>query len=118
MQLLAYLGSEGNNEGFSEGLKLIKGNVENLKKLGSKSILPHIGWNSVKIQKPAPIVKNIPNNTDFYFVHSYAFTNIKKEYVIAETNYGIDFPVIIQYQNVLGTQFHPEKSSKAVVKKL
>ena len=113
MQLLAYLGSEGNNEGFSEGLKLIKGNVENLKKLGSKSILPHIGWNSVKIQKPAPIVKNIPNNTDFYFVHSYAFTNIKKEYVIAETNYGIDFPVIIQYQNVLGTQFHPEKSSKA-----
>ena len=75
--------------------------------------MPHIGWNSIKIKKPSPIIKNIPDKTDFYFVHSYAFTNIKKEHIIAETNYDIDFPVIIQYQNVWGTQFHPEKSSKA-----
>ena len=113
MQLLAHFGSEGNKSNFSEGLKLIEGNVESLRKLGTKLILPHIGWNSIKIKKPSPIIKNIPEKTDFYFVHSYAFTNIKKEYIIAETKYDIDFPVIIQYQNVWGTQFHPEKSSKA-----
>ena len=113
MQLLAYLGTEGNKNNFSEGLKLIQGEVVNLKKLGSKSILPHIGWNNIKIKNTSPIIKNIPDNTDFYFVHSYAYSNIKKEYIIAETNYGINFPVIIQNKNVWGTQFHPEKSSKA-----
>ncbi len=113
MQLLAYLGTEGNKNNFSEGLKLIQGEVVNLKKLGSKSILPHIGWNNIKIKNTSPIIKNIPDNTDFYFVHSYAYSNIKKEYIIAETNYGINFPVIIQNKNVWGTQFHPEKSQKA-----
>ena len=113
MQLLAYLGTEGNENNFSEGLKLIRGEVVNLKKLGSKSILPHIGWNNIKIKNNSPIIKNIPDNTDFYFVHSYAYSNIKKEYIIAETNYGINFPVIIQNKNVWGTQFHPEKSSNA-----
>ena len=113
MQLLAHLGSEGNKNKLSEGLKLIQGNVESLKKLGTKCILPHVGWNSIKIKKLSSIIKNIPDNTDFYFVHSYAFTNIKEEYIIAEAKYGINFPVIIQYRNVWGTQFHPEKSSKA-----
>ena len=113
MQLLAHLGTEGNKNNFSEGLKLIQGNVENLKKLGTKLILPHIGWNNIKIKKKSPIIKNIPDNTDFYFVHSYGYSNIKKDYIIAETNYGIDFPVIIQDKNVWGTQFHPEKSSRA-----
>ena len=113
MQLLAHLGSEGNENKLSEGLKLIQGNVESLKKLGTKCILPHVGWNSIKIKKLSSIIKNIPDNTDFYFVHSYAFTNIKEEYIIAEAKYGINFPVIIQYRNVWGTQFHPEKSSKA-----
>ena len=113
MQLLASLGAEGNINGFSKGLKLIEGKVENLKKLGSNFILPHIGWNNIKIKKNSPIIKNIPNDTDFYFVHSFAYNDIDQKYIIAETSYGIHFPVIIQKKHIWGTQFHPEKSSKA-----
>jgi len=113
MQLLAHLGEEGNINGFSQGLKLIEGKVENLKKIGSTLVLPHIGWNNIKIKNNSPIIKNIPDDTDFYFVHSYAYNNIKENYIIAETIYGISFPVIIQKEHIWGTQFHPEKSSKA-----
>ena len=80
MQLLASLGAEGNINGFSKGLKLIEGKVENLKKLGSNFILPHIGWNNIKIKKNSPIIKNIPNDTDFYFVHSFAYNDIDQIY--------------------------------------
>ena len=113
MQLLAKKGSEGSTRGFSEGLNLIEGTVENLKKLGSKLILPHIGWNNINKKSNPSIISSIPDETDFYFVHSYAYTKIRKEYIVAEAKYGISFPAIIQNENVWGTQFHPEKSSKA-----
>ncbi len=114
MQLLASRGTEGciDNKTF-EGLNLIEGKIVSLKKLGSKLILPHIGWNNVKIKKKSNIIKNIPDKTDFYFVHSYAYSNINKDFIIGNSKYGISFPVIINNKNVWGTQFHPEKSSKA-----
>lgn len=115
MQLLTTLGTEGSDKvnAVSSGLKLIEGKVINLKSLGSKLILPHVGWNNIKIKKVSPIIKDIPNNTDFYFVHSYAYSNINEDHIIAVASYGIDFPVIIQNEHIWGTQFHPEKSSKA-----
>ena len=113
MQLLAYLGAEGSINSFSKGLNLIEGKVANLKNLGSTLILPHIGWNNIKIKNNSPIIKNIPDDTDFYFVHSFAYNDINKKYIIAEANYGTSFPVIIQKKHIWGTQFHPEKSSKA-----
>ena len=113
MQLLASSGTEGciENKNF-EGLNLIEGKIVSLKKLGSKLILPHIGWNNVQIKKKSDIIKNIPDKTDFYFVHSYAYSNINKDFIIGDSTYGINFPVIINNKNVWGTQFHPEKSSK------
>jgi len=113
MQLLASYGAEGSENNFSEGLNLIEGKVVSLQHLGSKLILPHIGWNNINLKHKSSIVQSIPNDTDFYFVHSYAYTDIKKSYVIAEASYGVSFPVIINFNNVWGTQFHPEKSSTA-----
>lgn len=113
MQLLANFGSEGSQNCLAEGLNLIEGKVINLKELGSKLVLPHIGWNNVIINKKSQILHNVPNNTDFYFVHSYAYSSINKNYIIAEANHGINFPAIINHDHIWGTQFHPEKSSKA-----
>ena len=113
MQLLANFGSEGSQNCLAEGLNLIEGKVINLKELGSNLVLPHIGWNNVLINKKSQILHNVPNNTDFYFVHSYAYSSINKNYIIAEANHGINFPAIINHNHIWGTQFHPEKSSKA-----
>ncbi|OUU24641.1 MAG: imidazole glycerol phosphate synthase subunit HisH [Candidatus Endolissoclinum sp. TMED37] len=113
MQLLANFGSEGSQNCLAEGLNLIEGKVINLKELGSNLVLPHIGWNNVIINKKSQILHNVPNNTDFYFVHSYAYSSINKNYIIAEANHGINFPAIINHNHIWGTQFHPEKSSKA-----
>ena len=114
MQLLASYGTEGSKDNdFSEGLNLISGNIVSLKRLGSNLVLPHIGWNNIKIKQDNSLIENIPDNTDFYFVHSYAFSNVKENYVIAEASYGVSFPVIVNHKNVWGTQFHPEKSSAA-----
>ena len=96
MQLLASLGAEGSINGFSKGLKLIEGKskVENLKNLGSTYILPHIGWNNIKIKIIHPSLKIYLMITDFYFVHSFAYNDINQKYIIAETNYGTSFPMI------------------------
>ena len=112
MQLLASGGTEGNNSTLSKGLNLIEGKVINLKELGTKSVLPHVGWNNIRIKNSSNILKGIPNNTDFYFVHNFAYHSINDEYIIAETNYDINFPAIIKKKHIWGTQFHPEKSSK------
>ncbi|BAB12822.1 imidazole glycerol phosphate synthase subunit HisH [Buchnera aphidicola str. APS (Acyrthosiphon pisum)] len=70
--------------------------------------LPHIGWNQITFQKGHALFKNIPNNSRFYFVHSY-MVPINK-YTLSTTNYGINFSSIIQKDNFFGVQFHPEKS--------
>ena len=58
-------------------------------------------------------MKDIPNNIDFYFVNSYVFNPNDEKNIIAKTNYDIDFCSIVAKDNIFGTQFHPEKSSKA-----
>jgi glutamine amidotransferase len=113
MQLLASCGNEGSDESFVEGLNLIDGKVVSLKDLGSSLVLPHIGWNNIKIKNQSNLIKNIPMNTDFYFVHSYAYTQIEERNIIAVASYGVEFPALINYQNIWGAQFHPEKSSRA-----
>jgi len=104
MQLLADNSLENGNY---KGLGWIKGTI---KKLPSKQLkMPHMGWNSIRV-----LNKNLsinPKETDYYFVHSYYFSCKNKENILAETNYGIDFPSIINKENIYGFQFHPEKSS-------
>jgi len=107
MQVLVEKGYE---YGSHIGLGIIKGKC---RKIRSKKLnLPHIGWNNLKVTKKN-IFKNLKNNSDCYFAHSNIVTNIDKNLIIAQSNYGENFPSIIQKKNIYGVQFHPEKSQIA-----
>ena len=110
MQILSTYGFE---HGKSKGLNIIAGNVEHLNNQGCNLKLPHIGWNNIKILKKNLITKNLPDESDFYFVNSYSLKTVNSNELVATTVYDVEFPSIINKQNVFGTQFHPEKSSKA-----
>jgi len=105
MQLLA---TDSEENGKHSGLGWIEGHI---KKLPSKNIkMPHMGWNTIKVKNKGK--KTIqPQETDYYFVHSYYFECNKEENVLAETLYGINFASIVNKENIYGVQFHPEKSS-------
>lgn len=104
MQLFADNSMENGNH---KGLGWISGTI---KKLPSEQLkMPHMGWNTIQVLNRNS--KIIPRETDYYFVHSYYFDCQYKENVLAETNYGINFPSIVNKENIYGLQFHPEKSS-------
>jgi imidazole glycerol-phosphate synthase subunit HisH len=102
---------EGTEDGNTKGLNFLNGKVKNLETLGCKLTLPHIGWNNIIIKKKHPIVKNISNNTDFYFANNYVAT-CSDSIVITISNYGVPIISSIAKDNIWGVQFHPEKSSR------
>ena len=110
MQLLASSSTEG---GETPGLDLIPGEVNRLDALGCTLRIPHVGWNAITRAGDDELFSGIPDGTDFYFVHSFAFRPASSEHLLADTDYGIQVVAAIGANNVLGTQFHPEKSSKA-----
>ncbi len=117
MQLLAGTGLEGagpDNPDGTPGLGFIPGRVEHLSTSGCTLRLPHVGWNSIRNTSPRDaLFTGIPDGTDFYFVHSYAFIPEAADDVVATTDYGATVTAAVRRGNVWGTQFHPEKSSKA-----
>ena len=110
MQLLADSGEEG---GITQGLGYIPGNVRQLDKIGCGLRIPHIGWNDIQFKEDCQLFSKIPQGSDFYFAHSYAFVATNNEDVIATTCYGSNVVAAVSRVNVFGCQFHPEKSSKA-----
>ncbi len=74
--------------------------------------VPHMGWNTIKICRGHPVFKDLEPDTRFYFVHSYFVKSNDPEEVLAETDYGGGFDSILGKDNILGAQFHPEKSHK------
>tara|TARA_Y100000590_G_scaffold469642_1_gene658839 strand:- start:4323 stop:4949 length:627 start_codon:yes stop_codon:yes gene_type:complete len=95
------------------GLSLIRGACKKLKSNNNPQIrIPHIGWNSLKVMKETVLLKNIKNNADFYFVHSYYVSPEDYKNVVAVCNYGIEFPAVVESNNIFGVQFHPEKCLK------
>lgn len=106
MHLLLESGSEG---GGSPGLGLIPGRVE---RLPVREKLPHMGWNVVRAKAGARVFAGLPENFYCYFVHSYGAFPADQRWVAAETDYGITFPAAVAVDNVVGLQFHPEKSSR------
>lgn len=72
--------------------------------------VPHMGWNTVRQRRAHPIFRDIPDDAYFYFVHSFYAVPTDPEVVIGESEYGRPFPAIIAHENVVATQFHPEKS--------
>lgn len=115
MQLL---GTQSEEFGLTRGFNFIEGEIKYLKNIGCKKNLPQIGWNSISIKQKHNYLNGIPDNTDFYFVNSLVFQAENQSNIIAKTNYGVSFPSIVAKENIFGTQFHPEKSSKAGLKLL
>ena len=99
MQILFDKSEEGN----SEGLSLIPGNVLKFKNIKYK--IPHMGWNFLKSEQSFLNIKN----KKFYFAHSY-YVECETKYIQAYCNYDINFPAIVRNNNIWGIQFHPEKS--------
>ena len=112
MQLFA----NGSEEGQLPGLGWIDAKVVkfDLKKntQHSKLRIPHMGWNFINIQKQSEILKGLDNEARFYFVHSYHFVCQNEEDVLAKTFYGYDFVSMVKRANIIGAQFHPEKSHR------
>jgi imidazole glycerol-phosphate synthase subunit HisH len=119
MQLLADVGMEGaEDEDGTSGLGFIPGKVESLSSIGCKSRVPHMGWNEITATNHANLLSGIPDGTDFYFVHSYAFVTQNPNDVLAITDYDVPVTAMVGKDHVWGVQFHPEKSSRAGFKVL
>ncbi len=108
---LQLLFSRSEEFGVHEGLNLIPGTVRRL----DDSVLrvPHVGWNQVESVRPDPLLRSIPDESYFYFVHSYFVAPERPEDVLARTSYGRLFCSIACRGKVWGAQFHPEKSQDA-----
>tara|TARA_Y100001936_G_scaffold49175_2_gene47788 strand:- start:647 stop:1273 length:627 start_codon:yes stop_codon:yes gene_type:complete len=98
---------ENSEEGIEDCLGIIQGNV---KKFTPGLKVPHMGWNQVEWRIDHPVFKNIPTNQNFYFVHSYYADPVDNSIVAGVTQYGQEFCSAVTFDNVIATQFHPEKS--------
>ena len=113
---------ERSEEGALPGLSVLEGEVVRLPEVMAESTgrllkIPHMGWNTVRFRDDAvprhPVFVGIPQNTFFYFVHSYHCSVADPEDVAAVSPHGIDVCAAVVRGNVIGTQFHPEKSGRA-----
>jgi len=108
MQILAHSSEEGN----LPGLGWIDGEVRRLdpSALSHKTYLPHMGWNDISPMRSDGLLQGLNGGSRFYFLHSYYFDCRGNEDVVATTDYGNAFASVVNYRNVYGVQFHPEKS--------
>lgn len=108
MQILA----ESSEEGTLRGLGYIKGKVKkiDIASLKHKPKLPHLGWNTIAINKENVLLNNIDPDLGFYFLHSYYFECEDENDILTTTSYGKEFASSVVHENVYGIQFHPEKS--------
>ena len=100
---------EKSEEGKEKGLGVIEGEIV---VLPSTMKVPHMGWNSIEITKSSPLLEGIKDDSWVYFVHSYRAKLKNTDVVVADSDYGIKIPAVVEKENFFGTQFHPEKSGK------
>lgn len=109
MQALLDFGEEN---GGTVGLAVISGQVKRFRLSDPTLKVPHMGWNQVKQTRPHPLWRDIPDNSRFYFVHSYYASPLMPEDIVGQTQYGATFASALARGSVFGVQFHPEKSQK------
>jgi len=110
LQMLFDVGYE---DGVHQGLGLLRGSCVRFdvdQKMGLK--VPHMGWNQLDVKRRAPIFRDLPAGGSVYFVHSYHVVPADESIVATTTDYGRPFVSSIWRDNVMATQFHPEKSQK------
>lgn len=108
MQILA----NSSEEGSLPGLGWVPGRVRSFKSVPNLSDLPlpHMGWNDVNPLAGSPLFKGFEDEARFYFLHSFFFDCNQSEHSSATSSYGLEFSCAVQFKNVYGVQFHPEKS--------
>jgi glutamine amidotransferase len=114
MQMLA---SKGFENGEFSGLNWIQGNVKKISRSQKDLKIPHMGWNNLKIITKNSFIKKLKKKISYseisaYFVHSYNFHTDKKENKVMSTKYGQEITAMVSKENIIGVQFHPEKSHK------
>lgn len=105
---LQILFSESMEFGSCNGLDVFKGRV--VRFTGDHLKIPHMGWNTVALEKTPPLFQGIEDNSFFYFVHSYYVVPEDLSIIAGVTHYGSDFTSMVWRDNIMATQFHPEKS--------
>ena len=100
---------EKSEEGKEKGLNVIDGEVV---VLPPSMKVPHMGWNDLEIKKPGKILEGVDDGSWVYFVHSYRAKPVSDDVITAVSDYGIKVPAVVEHENFIGTQFHPEKSGK------
>ena len=110
MELMAEKSEEGNANGLGWfEAEIIQFNISNKKQYK----VPHMGWNQICIKKNSSLMKNVPECSEFYFVHSYHLKIKNQSDLLNETEYEVTFPSAIEKDNIFGVQYHPEKSHDA-----
>ena len=113
MQLMATKGYEYEE---TDGLGWIDGEVCKIDLSDKNLKIPHMGWNTLNIENDHPILKGILNGDHVYFVHSFQMVVSNRKQRLAYTDYGTDITAVVGNGNLLGFQFHPEKSAKIGLK--
>ena len=110
----AQLLTHGSEEGNQKGLGWIAANTVKFDrtKLDQKLKIPHMGWSDVEFRQKVPLFSDLPTDSRFYFVHSYHLVCDRQEDIAVTTQYGYEFTAGFIKDNIMGMQFHPEKSHK------
>ncbi len=106
MQALFDVSEEG---GEHECLGVLSGRIV---RFPGGMTVPHMGWNTVRLRRAHPVFEGVPDDSYFYFVHSYIPRPADDDVVIGETEYGVRFAAVVGRDNLIATQFHPEKSGR------
>jgi glutamine amidotransferase len=112
---LQLLFSQAEEFGSVSGLDILKGKVVGFKDAPNSVDplkIPHMGWNNVEVKPSHPLFDSVPNQSYFYFVHSYYVLPEDNATIATTTNYGVDFVSGIHFENIHAFQFHPEKSQQ------
>ena len=113
MQMLSTKGFEN---GLHSGLNWIPGKVTKISQINESMKIPHMGWNKLIVKRRSKFIKNLGEKVDLkknfsaYFVHSYELILEDKNNLILSTEYGREVTAMVKKENIIGTQFHPEKS--------
>ena len=113
MQMLSTKGFEN---GRHSGLNWIPGKVTKISQINESMKIPHMGWNKLIVKRQSKFIKNLEEKVDLkknfsaYFVHSYELILEDKNNLVLSTEYGREITAMVKKENIIGTQFHPEKS--------
>ena len=108
---LQLLFAKSYEDGEHDGLNLFPGEVVRFADVPGLKV-PHMGWNQLRLRRPGPLFRDVPDGSAVYFVHSYFAVPKNSGLVAAETDYPAPFASAIWHENVCATQFHPEKSQR------